>query len=103
MSAYPDTRERRAGEAKSHSDRDQRLRQMRGWSEMESDDGEMSGRSGSSGGLRTETHLCLSHSALQSLSGPKPPGRPNVTAGQSSAVAHGHVRPVAPIPRQLTV
>jgi len=41
---------------------------MRGWSEMESDDGEMSGRSGSSGGLRTETNLCLSHSALQSLS-----------------------------------
>jgi hypothetical protein len=72
MSAYPDTRERRAGEARSHSDRDQRLRQMRGWSEMESDDGEMSGRSGSSGGLRTETHLCLSHSALQSLSGPHP-------------------------------
>ena len=76
---------------------------MRGWSEMESDDGEMSRRSGSSGGLRTETHLCLSHSALQSLSGPNPPGQPNVTAGQSSAVAHGHVRPVAPIPRQLTV
>jgi hypothetical protein len=45
---------------------------MRGWSEMESDDGEMSGRSGSSGGLRTETNLCLSHSALQSLSGPHP-------------------------------
>jgi hypothetical protein len=30
------------GEASSHSDRDQRLRQMRGWSEMESDDGELS-------------------------------------------------------------
>jgi hypothetical protein len=72
MSAYPDTRERRAGEARADSDRDRRLRQMRGWSEMESDDGEMSGRSGSSGGLRTETNLCLSHSALQSLSGPHP-------------------------------
>ena len=46
MSAYPDTRERRAGEARADSDRDRRLRQMRGWSEMESDDGEMSGRSG---------------------------------------------------------
>jgi hypothetical protein len=42
------------------------------WSEMESDDGEMSGRSGSSGGLRTETNLCLSHSALQSVPGPNP-------------------------------
>ena len=42
------------------------------WSEMESDDGEMSRRSGSSGGLRTETNLCLSHSALQSFPGPNP-------------------------------
>ena len=42
MSAYPDTRERRAGEARSHSDRDQRMRLMGRWSEMESDDSEMS-------------------------------------------------------------
>ena len=42
MSAYPDTRERRAGEARSHSDRDQRVRLMGRWSEMESDDSEMS-------------------------------------------------------------
>ena len=73
------------------------------WSEMESDDVEMSRRSGSSGGLRTETNLCLSHQ----LSSPSPvlipPERPTATADQSSAVAHGHVRPVAPIPRQSTV
>src|ERR1700733_5658535 len=67
MSSYSDTRERRASEARSHSDRDQRLRQMRGWSEMESDDGEMSGRSGSSGGLRTETYPA-SRTQLSSLS-----------------------------------
>jgi len=31
-----------AGEARSHSDRDQRMRLMGRWSEMESDDSEMS-------------------------------------------------------------